>query len=203
MRRFLILMAAALSLAGCAGERVFAPDEAVAAARYVDPGPPSVTLFTVLAKRDGSGAHSGLMINGSQRILFDPAGSWTHPRAPERNDVFFGLTPRLVDFYIDYHARDTFDVVVQTVPVSLSTADALIARALANGAVAPAHCTLANSAVLRSAPEFAGLPSTWFPKALSNAFASLPGATYERITDTDAHKNHGVLMVQAGDPLPE
>jgi hypothetical protein len=197
MRRLLIVMAAVLTLAGCAGERIYAPDEAVAAARFVDAGPPTVTLFTVLAKRDGSGAHSGLMISGSERVLFDPAGSWTHPRAPERNDVFFGMTPRLVDFYIDYHARETFDIVVQTVPVSQATANALIASALANGASPPAHCTIANSAVLRSAPEFAGLPATWFPNKLSEAFARLPGATYQKITDTDAHQNHGVLMVQA------
>lgn len=201
MRRLVLFLVCALGLAGCAGERIYAPDEAVQAARYVDPGEPSVTLFTVLAKRDGSGAHSGMMINGSERVLFDPAGSWTHPRAPERNDVFFGMTPRMVDFYIDYHARETFDIVVQTVPVSRATADALIARALAHGAAPPAHCTIANSAVLRSVPEFAGMPSTWYPKKLSQAFASLPLSASQTITDTDAHQNHGVLLVQAGDPL--
>ena len=69
MRRFAICLALPLVvlLAGCGAEPVWAPDEAVARARYVSGEEPSITLFTVVRKRGGEGAHSGLMIDGSQR----------------------------------------------------------------------------------------------------------------------------------------
>lgn len=199
MRYLFLCLAAGLAIAGCGGsaEPKWAPDEAVAAARYVHQGPPSITLFTVLATRDGSGAHAGLMINGSERVLFDPAGTWQHPRLPERNDVHFGITPKMVDFYIDYHARETFDVVEQTLVVSPETAALVMARAKAYGAVPKAQCTLAISTILRDVPGFGHLPRTWYPKVLMNEFGAMPGVQTRRITDDDADNNHGVLLVQA------
>lgn len=118
MKKLLLALTALISLAACGAEPIWAPDDAVATARYAHPGPTSVTLYTVLSTRSGAGAHAGLLINGSERVLFDPAGSWRHPKLPERNDVHFGITPKMVDFYIDYHARETYDVVEQTVEVS-------------------------------------------------------------------------------------
>lgn len=199
MRRLLLLLAAALSLAGCAAQSVYAPDEAVAAAAYVHNGPPSITLLTVTSTRNGAGAHSGLLINGSQRVMFDPAGTWQHPRLPERNDVHFGMTPKMVDFYIDYHARETYDVVEQTVVVTPEVAAIAMQRALAYGAVPKAQCTTATSSILRGVPGFEGLPATPFPKRLMLAFGQLPGVTTRKISDDDADKNHGVLMVQAAE----
>ena len=201
LRRLAAGVVLALALAGCAGtaEPRWASDEAVQAARYVHPGPPSITLFTVLATRDGSGAHAGLLINGTERVLFDPAGTWQHPRLPERNDVHFGITPRMVSFYIDYHARETFDVVEQTLVVSPETAALVMARAKAYGAVPKAQCTLAISTILRDVPGFGQLPRTWYPKVLMNAFGEIPGVQTRRITDDDADDNHGVLIVQAMD----
>ena len=106
MHRILLALAALLTLAACgSAEPKWAPDKAVAEARYQAPGPKTITLFTVLSTRNGSGAHAGLMINGSQRVMFDPAGTWYHPSVPERNDVHFGMTPKMVDFYIDYHVK--------------------------------------------------------------------------------------------------
>ena len=71
-------------------------------ARYVHDGPPAVTLFTVIATENGQGAHSGLMINGSERLMFDPAGSWSLPRLAERNDVHFGMTDKMVGEFLEY-----------------------------------------------------------------------------------------------------
>lgn len=203
MRRLMVCLFAVLALAGCGvGNSVWAPDEAVAQARYVHNGPPSVTLYTVLSTRNGSGAHAGLLINGSERVMFDPAGSWKHPYLPERNDVHFGMTPKMVDFYIDYHARVTFDVVEQTVVVSPAVAELVMTRAKAYGAVPQAQCTVAISTILRGVPGFEGLPQTWFPRTLMTAFGQLPGVTSRTITDTDADQNHGVLLVQARDLVP-
>jgi hypothetical protein len=201
MRRLYLCFFAILFLAACgAAEPKWAPDADVARARYVHNGPPSITLYTVLATRDGSGAHAGLLINGSQRVMFDPAGTWHHPRLPERNDVHFGMTPLMVDFYVDYHARETFDVVEQTIIVSPEVAELALRRAMEYGAVPKAQCTIATSTILRGVPGFEGLPSTWYPKKLMTAFGQLPGVTSRRLTDDDTNDNHGVLLVQAGDP---
>lgn len=201
MRRILLSLIAVLFVAACGtAEPKWASDEAVAQARYVHKGPSSITLYTVLATRDGSGAHAGLLINGSQRVMFDPAGTWHHPTLPERNDVHFGMTPLMVDFYEDYHARETFDVVAQTIEVSPAVAELALRRAMEYGAVPKAQCTVATSSILRGVPGFEGLPSSWYPKKLMDAFGRLPGVKTRTITDNDTNDNHGVLLVQAGDP---
>lgn len=191
---FLLLMA----LTACgAQDVVFATQEEVVAARYVHPAPPSITLYTVRSTRTDSGAHSAILINGSERVLFDPAGTWYHPRIPEQHDVHFGMTPRMMDFYTDYHARETFYMIVQTVEVSPAVANLAIQRARQYGAVPKAQCALSVSSILRGVPGFESIPSTWYPKKLSEAFGALPGVTTSRIDDTDSDDNHGVLMVQA------
>lgn len=200
MVRLILALLATLTLAACGAESKWATDEAVAQARYVHDGPPAITLYTVLATRDGSGAHSGLMINGSERIMFDPAGTWYHPNLPERNDVHFGVTPKMVTFYIDYHARETYDVVEQTIIVSPGVAELVAQRAKAYGAVPKAQCTNSISSILRGVPGFESLPSTWYPGRFMEAFAQLPGVTSRKITDEDADDNHGVLLVQTNDP---
>lgn len=199
MLRAVLAFLALLTLAGCGAEPVWAPEERVQAARYVHDGPNTITLFTVINNRSGSGAHSGLMINDSERIMFDPAGTWNHPRVPERNDVHFGITPRIVNFYIDYHARETFRVVEQTVQVSPGIAAFVAERAKAYGAVPKAQCARSISAILAGVPGFETIRSTWYPNQLMDAFGELPGVTTRVIRDEDADKNHGVLLVQAAE----
>ena len=198
MRRLILCFIALLGLSACAAESVYAPQSAVDAARFVAEPPTSITLFTVINNRNGSGAHSGLLINASQQIMFDPAGTWQHPLVPERNDVHFGITPRLVNFYIDYHARETFRVIEQKVVVTPGVAELIKQRAEAYGAVPKAQCSNSVSAILHGVPGFESLGSTWFPKKLSEEFGKLPGATTRTITDDSADKNHGVLLVQSG-----
>jgi hypothetical protein len=200
MIRLVLALMAMLTLAACGAEPKWASDESVARARYVHNEPPSVTLYTVVSTRNGSGAHSGLLINGSERIMFDPAGTWYHPALPERNDVHFGITPKMLNFYIDYHARETFDVIEQKINVSAGIAELVAQRAKAYGAVPKAHCTNSISSILRGVPGFENLPQTYYPNKLSDAFGQLPGVTSRKITDDDADDNHGVLLVQVGDP---
>lgn len=196
-----LVLAAALALSGCAGvDRVYAPDEAVAAARYVSGEAPSVTLLTVINNRTGAGAHTALLIDGSQRVMYDPAGSWTHPRLPQRGDVFFGMTDRMVAFYLDYHTRVTYRLVEQTVPVTPEVAERVMQRALAQRPAARGFCAVSTGSVLDGVPGFEGVPRAFGPRALMNAFAAIPGVETRVITDDDADRNHGVLMVQAGDP---
>lgn len=199
MLRMIAACFVALGLAGCGVDSVYAPDEAVAAARYVAEGPKTITLYTVVNNRSGSGAHSGLLINASERILFDPAGTWRHPAVPERNDVHFGITNKMVLFYIDYHARETFRVQEQTLVVSPEVAELVATRAKAYGAVPKAQCANSITSILRGVPGFETVPSTWFPNRLHDAFAKVPGVTGREIRDQDADSNHGVLLVQAGE----
>lgn len=199
MLRALLSLLALLTLAACGAEPVWAPEERVQAARYVHDGPPSITLFTVINNRSNAGAHSGLMINGSERIMFDPAGTWQHPRIPERNDVHYGITPRIVNFYIDYHARETFRVVEQTVIVSPGVAALVAQRAKAYGAVPKAQCAKSVTDILRGVPGFENVRASWYPNKIMDDFAKIPGITTRVIRDEDADKNHGVLLVQAGE----
>lgn len=190
---------AALTACGGPAEPVWAPETTVEAARYRHPGPASVTLYTVKSTSTGGGAHAGLMISGSERVLFDPAGTFGHPRAPERNDVHYGVTEDVEKVYIDYHARETYDVEVMQIAVSRDEADALIRAVEAYGAVPKAQCSLAITRVLVQTPRFQSLPVTYFPNAAARAFAALPGAETRRITDDDADDNHGVLIRARGD----
>ena len=84
-------------LAGCGGpsEPVWAPDEAIRKHTFFYDGPSEIRLYTVVSKRNGSGAHSGLLIAApGERVLFDPAGTFKLPFAPERNDVHYAMTDR-------------------------------------------------------------------------------------------------------------
>ena len=183
-------------LGGCVGpaEPKWASDEEVARAAWVDDGPPSLTLITVINNRTGSGAHTGLLINASQRVLFDPAGTWYHPQLPERNDVHFGISPPIFDFYIDYHTRITYRTVTQTIVVSPEVAELAMRKVLAHGAVPKAQCSISTSAILRSLPGFEQIPRTWFPKQLMRAFGKLPGVKEKVYTDTDPDDNSGVIQ---------
>ena len=188
---------ALFALSACGADHKWASDEAVAKAQYVAEPPRSITLFTVVSTRNGSGAHSGLLINASQQVMFDPAGTWYHPYLPERNDVHYGVTPRMISFYIDYHARETYNVIEQTVMVSPEIAELVKQRAEAYGAVPKAQCSNSVSSILGGVPGFESVRNTWFPNKLSEAFGKLPGVTTKLITDDDADNNHGVLLVQA------
>ena len=199
MRRLLLSLAVPLMLAACA-EPKWAPDEAVKAARYSTGNAPSVTLFTVISTNTGAGGHSALMIDGSERVIFDPAGTWYHPSVPERNDVDFGITERMYKFYIDYHARESWYVREQRVPVSSAQAEALLARVKSNGAVAKMMCANDTSAVLHGTPGFESIPDTTSPLKLSQAFGRLPGVVSEDHYDNDPDDNSGVLMIQQAPP---
>lgn len=191
-----------LGLAACGAEPKWAPQDQVDAARFVSEEPTSITLYTVVNNRTGSGAHSAILVNASERVIFDPAGTWYHPKLPERNDVTFGMTDKAIAFYLDYHTRVTYDTIEQTIFVSPEVAELVLERVKAYGAAAKGTCTVATSGVLRGVPGFKGLPATWFPKALSREFGKVPGVTTRVVTDDDADDNTGVLLVQRdGTPL--
>lgn len=185
------------ALAGCAVEEVWAPDEAIQRAVYVPGGTPTVTLVTMISNSNGTGGHSALIIDGAQRVVFDPAGSWFHPMIPERNDVLYGMGEPFMGFYMDYHARETYHVVLQERDVSPQTAAALIAAVQSNGAVPQAQCSLSISRILSRQPEFASVGTSWFPGRTMERFGQLPGVRESRIYDDDSDNNLELLQAQA------
>ena len=182
-RAFLSMMP--LALAGCAAESVWAPDDVISRAYTPGSGRPSLTLYTMRNVDNGGGAHSSLMIDASQRVMFDPAGTFRSPYIPERNDVLFGLSPEVEGYYVSFHARATFWVLGQKVEVPAAVAEEALRLALANGPVAEANCTRATSTLLSKLPGFSSIRTTWFPNALAEAFGALPGVVETEYRESD------------------
>lgn len=189
-----VLALALLSACGGPAEPVWAPDVEVQRYRYSDGAPPSLTLYTVISTETGAGGHTGLMVNGSERVLFDPAGTFRMPTAPERNDVIFGFSPRVEAVYIDYHARETFDVVRQEIVVSPAVAELALREVKSYGAVPKAQCSLAVSRIMRRLPGFEGFGVTFWPKSTMRSFDRYGAGPGRTISDDDADDNHGVLF---------
>lgn len=193
MRSILLALGAVFLLAGCAAESVQSPMEEVTRAAYRHDGPPRLTVYTMINNNSGAGAHTALMINGAQRVIFDPAGSFNSLRTlPERDDVLYGITPQVADVYTRYHARKTFHVRIQRLDVSPELAARAIALVEANGPVPNAACSLATSRILGQL--FPGQVSTsWFPKKAADDFARIPGVTEETLYEYDDDDNSRVL----------
>ncbi len=189
------ILAALVALTGCAGpaEPIWDTDEFVSRATYVHDGPTTLTLYTVISNNSGAGAHSALMVNGSQRIMFDPAGTWHHPQLPERNDVHFGMSDPIVDFYVDYHSRITHHTIIQEIEVTPEVAQLVMAGMMSYGAVPKAQCSRAVTAILENVPGFESVGHTWFPKALSERFAALQGVKTDKVFDNDPGDNSGLI----------
>lgn len=173
-RRFLIGLPLALS--ACTAQEVWAPDDVVSRAIYRKPGPNYLTLYTMKNVGSDNGAHSALLINASQRVLFDPAGSFEQDLMPERNDVLFGVSPQMEEYYVSFHARVTYYVVGQKVEVPTNVAERALTLALDAGPVPQANCARVTSRLLRQLPGFEGVRQTWDPNRIDEDVAALPGA---------------------------
>jgi hypothetical protein len=185
-RRAVLIGLPLAALAACSAEPVWAPDDQVARVSYRGEGPTSLTLYTMKNIGSGNGAHSSILVNASQRVMFDPAGTFGHASIPERNDVLFGMTPRIEAYYVSYHARATYYVIGQKIIVAPDVAETALQLVLANGAVPKAHCTRATSRILRQLPGFSSLPVTYFPNTLADAFGKLPGVVTTEYRENDA-----------------
>ncbi|MDX1821931.1 MAG: hypothetical protein R3197_13620 [Paracoccaceae bacterium] len=189
MPRLALALAVMVGLSACAP--VPEPTQTVTDAElrekiYRHDGPPALTLFTMVNNSNGSGAHTSLMVNGSQRVIFDPAGSFRHPRIATKNDVIYGVTPVMEDTYTRFHARETFHVIVQHVEVPPQVAEDVLARVLAQGPIPRAQCARSTSDLLSDVPGLNGaIRSTWFPNQLAEQFGQLPGATTQRLYEYD------------------
>ena len=184
--RLAALAVLVLGLAGCDGaRRAPAPDPVPPTARFAHDGPASVTLLTVKNAQAGMGDHAALLIEGSERVLYDPAGSFELPGVARRNDVLFGISPDVEQIYLGYHARATHDVVVRSLPLQRAEADALIAQVEARPPAQPGFCAIRAGSALRSVPGLEGLSTSPWPRALGQSLEARPGVTKRRVTATD------------------
>lgn len=186
VRRLLCLCVALLIVAGCASKQPFADQETIAAVSYRSEEPASLTLYTMVNNRTGKGGHSALLINASEQVIFDPAGSFYADIVPERNDVLFGITPAIEKAYRSAHARTTYHVVSQTIEVSPAQAEVAYRLALNNGAVPGAYCANATSTLLKKVPGLENIEITFYPTRLQRQFATLPGVRTEEYYENDS-----------------
>lgn len=181
--RALLVVGGLAALGGCADKTPQASDADMARYSYVSSDPPSLTLVTSISNRSNAGAHSALIINGPERAVFNPAGSWRHPRAPEQGDFHRNFSPGMEKWFFDYHARETFRIRAQTVEVPPEVAAQALEAARNWGSVPPAQCTRAITRILGDLPGFEQMGVSWFPLHASADFARLPGVTTVLYTD--------------------
>ena len=166
------------SLAGCEVYRPADFDD-IARARYVSPEPPSVTLLSMVNSGPGRSAHVGLLINGSEQVLYDPAGTFTHPDLPRRGDVHYGMTPRYVDYYERYHARFDYFVEAQRLPVSRAQADQMLANAKAHGQSMKMTCALDVGRRAEAGSQLPGRSGQLFPRGAAGQLRRATGRANE------------------------
>ncbi|TNF58434.1 MAG: hypothetical protein EP307_12240 [Rhodobacteraceae bacterium] len=177
MRNLFCILAVIAVLAGCTNspQSPNADDATIAAVSYKNQGPTTLTLYTVLNNRTNAGAHTSLLIGASERVLFDPAGSFKAKGIPERNDVLFGFSPEVERIYAGAHARETYRVVIQTLEVSPQQAEQAYRLALQAGPVAGGFCASATAGILRQIPGFETIRGTFYPDRLMTDFGKIPG----------------------------
>ena len=157
-----------------------------------------ISLYTMVNNESGAGAHSALVINASQRVIFDPAGTIKHDVFIEQDDVLYGVTPSVLEFYTRAHARKTHHVVIQDLDVSPEIAERALRLVRANGPVTSAFCASASSAILRQIPGFEGIGQTMFPNRLAADFAKIRGVREQKLYEyDDADKR---VALEAYDP---
>lgn len=173
-------------IAGCGVDN--SPDssiERVQAAAYRSSEAPSLTIFTMVNNRTGEGGHTSLMVNGSQRVIFDPAGSFRDARVVERGDVLYGISPGWLQAYKSAHARSTFHVVSQEIPVTAAQAEQALRLVQANGSVSGAFCTNATSNILSQIDGFYPVSTTFFPVRLMEQLETLPNVRTTKLFEND------------------
>ncbi len=186
MKRLLIGLAVVGLVAGCATDNSpDSPPEAVAAAAFREGGQKTLTVFTMVNNGNGSGGHTALMVKGSQTVIFDPAGSFRDPRVVERGDVLYGMSPKWVNAYKSAHARDTYHVVSQEIPVTSAQAERALQLVASNGSVPGAYCANATTSIMAQIDGFQNIEHTFYPLKFMEQVATLPGVKTTKYYEND------------------
>ncbi len=200
MVRAFLAMALVALLSACGSGRPVANDLQISQVRYQDPNPPAITLITSINSETGSGAHSALLIDASQRVIFDPAGNFRSAEVPQQGDVLYGLRPAALRAYLEFQSSKGYHVVAERAAVSPGVAERALQLARTNGAAMQGLCTDNVSSLVRKLPGFESLNVTLFPVTFMNEFARLPGVT--RGVYVDVKLVSGVPVTGVGDAAP-
>ncbi|SCZ49926.1 hypothetical protein SAMN04488118_101188 [Epibacterium ulvae] len=186
MKKLLCSAALAVALSGCAAPQQPNADlETLQQAAFQASDGPALTVITVVNNRTGQGGHTALMVSGSERVIFDPAGSFHADVVPEYNDVLYGISPAVFQAYRSAHARTTFHVVTQRIPVSAEQAEVALQLVKSNGRVPGAFCANATSGILQQVPGFEDIDRTFYPVKLFDQIAERPGVKAEKYYEGD------------------
>jgi hypothetical protein len=188
MLRVILALAALAGLAGCTDPTSASP-EAISQARYVSGEPPSLTIISMKNVSSGSSEHTGMIINGTQQVLYDPAGNFRYAAAPRAGDGHYGMTPTAIKAYESFHARSDYFLKIQTVPITLETADELIARAQQQGVTRQMFCSVSAGEVISDVAPFQNAPVSMFPTAIEKYFDTVPGVVTSTFYENDFGKN--------------
>lgn len=188
VRVFCLMAMAALS-AACAQE-VNASRAEIASVRYVADEAPYIALLTMVNDKSQRGAHSALLINASERVIYDPAGTFAHSTLAEKGDIQYGVTDQALQFYKRYHARDSHFVHTQKLNVSAELAEAVLRRAQLQGPSPKMFCTINTAQILQDIPQFSFIKPGFYPEGLRKQFATIPGIENSYLRESD----HGKLV---------
>ncbi|MEE9454767.1 MAG: hypothetical protein V3V13_10345 [Paracoccaceae bacterium] len=166
------------------------PVEQVIAAKYINPEPASITLMTMVSAGGDFGEHSAILINASQQVLYDPAGSFRDKRLARARDVHYGVTPYMAAYYNSYHARFGYYVKVQKISVTPELAEEIFQRAVAQGTTGQLRCGLSVSSVLNGVPMFSSIRTTYYPGKIMDDFAKIPGVSTTYVRENDIGQNY-------------
>lgn len=192
---FLALCLSAALLAGCSDKGKESPPEAVVAGVYLHNGPPKLTVITMINNRSGAGAHSALLVQGEQSVIFDPAGSFEHPLIAESGDVLYGMSPSWIQSYKSAHARSSFHVVSQEFTVTPAQAARAMQLVEGYGAVPSALCANATSGILRQIPGFESVNQGYYPLKLMDQVERLAGVrTTRHFEDDEGNVRDGIVV---------
>lgn len=172
-------------LSACGTKPVYDPPEEIQSRAYVHDAPPSLTLITMISNRTGAGGHSSLLINASQRTMYDPAGRYYNSTVPEYGDLLYGITPEILRRYVSFHARKTHHVVVQTVEVTPAVAEQAFALAKQRGTSWDAMCATNVTRILAKTQGFEHMGGSIFPARLMKNFADMPGVKTDEVFEDD------------------
>ncbi len=191
LMRHAALLCAALIITACSygTKDQFASKDHVEKYNYSSSEPPSLTLLTMISNKTGAGGHSSLLINGSETVMYDPAGRWKHSQVPEQHDLLYGVTPQLLKFYKSFHARKTHHVVSHKVYVTSEVAEKAIAASKAQGRALDATCAINTIAILNQLPGFENMKSTYFPAKLMKKFGDTEGVITTKYYENDEGQN--------------
>ncbi|MGR3722659.1 hypothetical protein [Abyssibius alkaniclasticus] len=192
MPRLILAFVVLAGLSACSINRTTATPAEVSAAAFVNPAPPFVAVLTMMNSKSDFGEHSALVINGSQMVIYDPAGSFQEERVGlvRAEDVIYGVRPEIVDYYNSYHARNGYYVRMQRLDITAEEAEVLIAKAEARGAVPQLVCANATSDILNDLPRFSSINNTYFPGAVMRRFGRIEGVETTDIIEDDIGQNY-------------